>query len=191
MASPGRGPALQSGAVSRFVAFLRGMNLGRRRIRNDELCACFSRMGFSDVSAFLASGNVVFRCSEAAVPELAVKIEDGLRRDLDYEVPTFLRSEGEVRAIAAFEPFTAEELAAGGKPQVMLLRRAPARAAAATVLGLATADDRLTLGGTELYWLPRAGILDSVLDHKLIEREIGPTTTRTRRTLERLAAKLD
>ena len=30
----------------RFVAFLRGMNLGGRRIKNPELCAAVERIGF-------------------------------------------------------------------------------------------------------------------------------------------------
>ena len=31
------------------------------QITNDELCGCFSAMGLAEVSAFLASGNVIFR----------------------------------------------------------------------------------------------------------------------------------
>lgn len=176
--------------MSVHVAFLRGMNLGRRRITNDELCACFERMGFSKVSAFLASGNVVFEASGSAAG-LVSTIEAGLERALAYRVPTFLRSSAEVAAIAARRPFSDDELAAGGKPQVMLLPSAPGKAARRTVVGLASAEDRLVLDGRELYWLPRAGILDSELDLKLIEKSVGPTTMRTLRTLERLAAKLD
>jgi len=177
--------------MSRFVAFLRGMNLGRRRITNDELCSCFTRMGFEDVSAFLASGNVIFRPGELHRRDLAGEIERGLQLALEYQVPTFLRSAAEVRAIAALAPFTADQLADSGKAQVMMLPGAPDPEAGRSVLDLATEDDRLVLDGTELYWLPRASILDTALDLKFIEREIGPTTTRTFRTLERLALKLD
>ena len=48
-----------------YVAFLRGMNLGRRRIKNPELCAAFEDIGFTNVSAFLASGNVIFDADES------------------------------------------------------------------------------------------------------------------------------
>ena len=43
--------------MNRYVAFLRGMNLGRRRIKNPELCAAFEDIGFTNVAAYLASGN--------------------------------------------------------------------------------------------------------------------------------------
>ena len=172
------------------VAFLRGMNLGRRRITNHELCACFASMGFTGVSAFLASGNVIFESAEGGATALADRIQDGLEKALGYPVPTFLRSASEVRAITERRPFTAEELASRGKPQVLLLTARPAPAAAEGVLASSTDDDLLVLDDRELYWLPSGGILDSALDLRFVEASIGPTTTRTLRTLERLAAKL-
>ena len=177
--------------MSRYVVFLRGMNLGRRRIKNPKLCTCFVEMGFTDVSAFLASGNVLFEASGTRVERLSVQIEEGLESSLGYAVPTFLRTGDEVRAIAGYEPFTAEELAAGGKPQVALLGGRPGRAARETVLGLATPEDRLAIHHRELYWLPSRGILDSELDLALVEKTLGVWTMRTKRTLERLAVKLD
>ncbi len=175
--------------MPRFVAFLRGMNLGRRRITNDELCACFTELGFDNASAFLASGNVVFDSADADAGVVTTRIETGLAQALDYEVPTFLRTGSEVRAIAESRPFTSKELESGGKPQVMLLPGEPEAQARATVLALDSPEDRLVSAGRELYWLPSAGILDSELDFKLIEKAVGPTTMRTKRTLERLAAK--
>jgi len=59
----------------------------------------------------------------------------------------------------------------------------------AQVLGLATEADRLAFDGRELYWLPERGISTSELDFAAIEKAIGPTTTRTRNTLERLVVK--
>ena len=35
--------------MERYVAFLRGMNLGGRRIKNDELRGAFEALGFADV----------------------------------------------------------------------------------------------------------------------------------------------
>ncbi len=177
--------------MSVFVAFLRGMNLGRRRIKNDELCAAFRTLGCAEVSAFLASGNVIFSDPDGGTAsEVTSRIEDGLRRILEYEVPTFLRSAEEVRAIAERVPFTSEQVDAGGKPQVMLFDREPPAVVRRNVLGLSTSDDRLVLDRRELYWLPRASILDSELDLAAIERALGTTTMRTKRTLERLIAKL-
>ena len=166
------------------------MNLGRRRLTNDELRGHFEGLGFEAVATFLASGNVVFETSTTDAVDLVEPIESGLRDALSYSVPTFLRSEAEVRAIAAFEPFTEEELAASsGKAQVALLNDEPSEADRRRVLELSTDDDRLALRGSELYWLPHHGISGSQLDFGAIERSLGATTVRTQRTIRRLAEK--
>jgi uncharacterized protein (DUF1697 family) len=177
--------------MKRWVAFLRGMNLGRRRISNPELCAAFAELGLSAPTAFLASGNVVFDAHRATGERLAARIEAGLERSLGYAVPTFVRAADEVRAIAAHAPFPPGVVArSGGKLQVALLPTKPAAAARRAVLAHASDEDRLDLVGRELYWLPEGGILDSALDLAALEAAIGPWTLRTRRTVERIAAKL-
>lgn len=172
------------------AAFLRGMNLGKRRITNDELCSHFEALGFGDVAAFLASGNVVFTADEADPATLARRIEDGLRTALDYPVPTFLRTAGEVHVIAAHEPFPAGTVESSeGKLQVALLAAAPSRADRDAALALATDEDRLAVSARELYWLPAGPMSQSALDLRAIEKRLGAMTIRTARTIERLAAK--
>lgn len=176
--------------MARFVAFLRGMNLGNRRITNDALRAAFLAIGFEDVVTFRASGNVIFTGdgTEAAVTK---RVEEGLREQLGYDVPTFLRSQAELEAIVAFEPFTPSE-AKGfeGKLQVVLLLRPPAAAARKAVLAQAGNDDRLAFAERELYWLPKGRMSDSELDLGAIDKQIGPTTIRTEGTVEQITKKL-
>ena len=53
-----------------YVAFLRGMNLGGRRIKNEELRAEFEALGFEEVATFRASGNVIFGASGGESEEM-------------------------------------------------------------------------------------------------------------------------
>ncbi|MEO7995136.1 MAG: DUF1697 domain-containing protein [bacterium] len=176
--------------MARYAAFLRGMNLGKRRITNEDLCACFSALGCAQVSAFLASGNVVFESKLKDEAKVQALIEKGLKEALNYTVPTFLRSADEVCAIAAHQPFTEDQVKASrGKPQVGLLATSPGAAARKLVLSLSTTDDCLDIHGRELYWLPSGGILETGLDLKAIEKALGPMTVRTFNTMERLTAK--
>ena len=78
--------------MERYVAFLRGMNLGKRRIKNEELRAEFEALGFEDVATFRASGNVIFAAPRQSEGALTKTIERGLGEALGYEVPVFLRS---------------------------------------------------------------------------------------------------
>lgn len=175
--------------MQRYVAFLRGMNLGARRITNAELRTRFEEIGCEEVATFRASGNVVFAAA-GAEPALAERIETELGERLGYEVPVFLRGAGEVAAIAATEPFPAAEVAAAkGKLQVQLLAARPKAAARKAALALASEEDRLAIEGRELYWLPSGGISESDLDLKAIERALGPGTVRTMGTIEQIAAK--
>jgi uncharacterized protein (DUF1697 family) len=171
------------------VAFLRGMNLGGRRIKNDELQAEFEALGFADVACFRASGNVVFTATGGET-ELTNRIEAGLGDALGYEVPVFLRSAEELRALAAHEPFDATEVAASeGKLQVALLPKRPGAKARKQALTEASIDDRLAIEGRELYWLPNGGISKSELDLKAVEAAVGPWTMRTMGTIEQIVAK--
>jgi uncharacterized protein (DUF1697 family) len=175
------------------AAFLRGMNLGKRRITNEELCACFEALGFTEVAAFLASGNVVFSDPDGKGddPErLARRIAEGLEAALAYPVPTFLRTADEVRALADHQPFPAGVIeGSDGKLQVALLAAPPAQADREAALALATGDDRLAVDGRELWWLPAGRLTDSELDLAALEKRLGGWTMRTANTIRRMAKK--
>ena len=172
------------------AAFLRAVNLGAtRKASKTDLVACFESLGFSDVDTFRTSGNVVFAASGSA-KKLQAEIEKGLKRKLGFEVPAFLRTESQLKAIATKKPFPPEALSASkGKLQVALLERKPSARAMKEIEALATEDDRLKLDGTELYWLPRGGTQDSPLDMKAIDTTLGLNTLRTMGTVEQLHSK--
>ena len=175
--------------MNRYVAFLRGMNLGRRRIKNPELCAAFEDIGFTNVAAYLASGNVIFDAADADTDAVADSIESGLKGSLGYEVPTFLRSAEEVVAIAQYAPFADVTSERTGKMQVTMICEEVEQSDRNSVLELSNDADMLELVGRELYWWPKGNFLDSELDLKVVESILGPMTIRTKGTVERLATK--
>lgn len=175
-----------------WAALLRGMNVGGHRITNAELTEEFEGLGFRSVRSYRASGNVIFEVSSRSEGRLVAEIETQLEESLGYAVPTFLRSAAELRAIADFDPFELEVLAASaGKLQVSLLGTEPSEAARERALSMATEDDRLVIAGRELYWLPSGGLLDSELDLDALGELLGTSTLRTKGTIEGMASKLD
>ncbi len=167
------------------------MNLGGRRVKNNELRARFEELGFGDVATFRASGNVIFGSDDGdGEAALTARIEAGLAEALGYEVPVFLRSVTEVAAIASRQPFEAKLVEVSkGKLQISLLLKKPSAAARRKVLALATDEDRLAIEDRELYWLPSGGTLDSELDLKAIDAALGRATRRTMGTIEQIADK--
>jgi uncharacterized protein (DUF1697 family) len=177
--------------MERYVAFLRGMNLGKRRIKNPELVAHFEAIGLEDVATFRASGNVVFvDPAGESESKLQKRVEKELGRRLGYDVAVFLRSAKEVAAIAAREPFPARAIAASkGKPQVVLLGRKPSAKAKSALRDLTPAGDLMAIEGRELHWLPSVGLSETELDTKALDAALGKGTTRTAGTIEQIAAK--
>ena len=177
--------------MSRYAAFLRAINLGRnRRVTSAELRTQFEGLGFRDVDTFRTSGNVVFDADREPAAKMAGRIEKGLAASLGYDVGIFLRTASEIRAMAENEPFPGPLVEGSkGKLQVMLLSAKPSTRAQKQVLALATDDDRLAFGDRELFWLPSGGTQDSALDRTAIDDLLGPTTMRTKGTIDQLAAK--
>ena len=62
--------------MTRYLAFLRGVNLGRRQTKSADLKAVFESLGFDGVKTLITSGNVVFETGAAR--GLKNKIEKAL-----------------------------------------------------------------------------------------------------------------
>ncbi len=165
------------------------MNIGGRRITNAELARCFEELDFTDVSPFLASGNVVFE-GQGDAKAVRERVCAGLEEKLGYPVPTFIRTAREVREVADRDPFSARPRSSlRGKLQVAFLREEATPAAIAAVAAQSNDDDWLALVRRELYWLPKGKLSDSGLKIRPLEKLLGPTTIRTKNTIVRLRAK--
>ncbi len=176
--------------MPRHVAFLRAINVGGRRASRDQLTACLEYLGFENVTTFRASGNLIFDAPRRSETTLTKQIDDALTESLGYDVRTFLRAAAAVRAIAGLEPFPKKVIEkSAGKLQVALLGKAPSKAARDEVLSMATDDDRLAIDGTELYWLPSGGQMQTDLNLRAIDNLIGENTRRTKSMISEIAAK--
>lgn len=83
----------------KYIALLRGVNLGGRRLKMDELRAAFQSLSLSDVQTLLASGNVIFTTNTDNVSKLKGQIEGGLEAEFSFPVPTILRSQAQIEAL--------------------------------------------------------------------------------------------
>ncbi|MEP6475429.1 MAG: DUF1697 domain-containing protein, partial [Gemmatimonadota bacterium] len=61
--------------MARLFAFLRGMNLGGRRVTNTELNRIFKSVGVSGVESFIASGNLIFDAPTKNAATLQARLE--------------------------------------------------------------------------------------------------------------------
>ena len=139
-----------------YIAFLRGINLGKRRPEMAELRALFGKMKFTDVATFIASGNVIFASKVADSRKVEQVIETGLQQALGYEVDTFVRTRAEVAAVAAFRPFPKADFEnPAHTAYASFLKDAPSPDQARQLLACRTAVDDFRVEGREVYWLCR------------------------------------
>lgn len=176
--------------MPRRFAFLRALNVGGRIVKMEALRALFEELGFKGVETFIASGNVVFETGSKSEGALQREIEAHLEKSLGYEVATFLRTDAELAALAAYEPFLAAQVETAASLNVGFLAVPLDAEAERALMKLKTPDDDFHLQGRELHWLSRVKQSESKLTNLRIEKAIqAKISFRGVNTLKRLAAK--
>src|SRR5215217_5061750 len=87
--------------MTRHVALLRGVNLGKRQVKSADLKAAFEAMGFGAVKTLLASGNVLFDAQSVDQKTIETALEDRF----GFDIGTVLRTQDDICALIATDPF--------------------------------------------------------------------------------------
>lgn len=176
--------------MTRFVAFLRAINVGPRVVKMERLREWFVRMGFRNVETFIASGNVIFESRSPDEFTVRRKIEQGLSVAMGHESHVFLRTPAEVVKVAQHAAFTAVELSGAAALNVAFLEGPLDEAADRSLARWHSENDVLRVHGRELYWLCRVKQSDSKFSNAVLERATrGHATMRGLPTVTKLAEK--
>jgi uncharacterized protein (DUF1697 family) len=88
-----------------FVALLRGVNVGgNNMIKMSSLKTSFEALGFTDVSTYINSGNILFKSKEADARKLEKKIEQMLSKEYKLESKVVVKSYSEMANLLAKLP---------------------------------------------------------------------------------------
>src|SRR4051812_37561516 len=97
--------------VTKYLAFLRGINVGGNQIvKMPELKKVLEKLGYKNVKTFLASGNVAFETAKEdfAKDKTAVLVsllEQELKKKFGFEILVILRTHQEIQKIIKADPF--------------------------------------------------------------------------------------
>jgi uncharacterized protein (DUF1697 family) len=172
--------------VTRWIALLRGVNVGGITVRSADLRDLFRELGYANVSTVLASGNVLFDSDEPA-PHLKQRIESALGERFGYDAWIVLLDRATFERIAAAYPFERDDDAF--TPYVVFgSDPAPLRELADSVGEPDAAVESVTLGDGALYWrVVKGRTVDSPMGRLLGRQKYRTTTTnRNYRTVERI-----
>jgi uncharacterized protein (DUF1697 family) len=90
--------------MTKYVAFLRGVNVGGRIVKMAELKICLEDAGFTEVKTYLQSGNVVFE-SEKSQSALKAELEALLSKTFDYPAKVQVLTIAKLKKIIKDNPF--------------------------------------------------------------------------------------
>lgn len=175
--------------MPRYVALLRGLNVGGHRVKMDHLRSLFEEMGYTDVASFIASGNIIFSSASDDVTEHRTNIESHLESSLGYEVATFLRTPEELQSVAAFEAEGHD--GPDDSVYVVFTGEAVAPEVRDALAALESDMDSFEFRGREIYWLIRGKLSESPLFGGDVTKALKdvPNTTRNMTSVRKLVAK--
>ncbi|WP_395310390.1 DUF1697 domain-containing protein [Mycobacterium sp. AMU20-3851] len=169
--------------MTRYAAFLRGVNVGGVSLKMADVAAVFTDAGFTEVKTILASGNVLLNSSgsTAAVRRTA---EAALRDAFGYDAWVLAYDIDTVARISADYPFERE--VPEHHSYVTFVSDPPVLDELVTLA--ADAGETAARGDGVLYWqVARSATLTSAIGKTMGKKRYkSSTTTRNLRTLEKV-----
>lgn len=177
--------------MPRYVALLRGINVGGHRVKMDRLRGLFEELGFLDVSTYIASGNVLFSAEADQEGALRDEVERHLNEALGYEVATFIRTPAQLAAVADVRLDDRGSSIPFASHYVIFLHDAPSASLRSKLAELESEVDAFDFAGREVHWRIRCKMSESALFGGALDRATRgiPTTTRNMNTVRRIVGK--
>lgn len=173
--------------MTRYVAFLRAINVGGHTVKMDYLRGLFESLGFADVETFIASGNVIFEANESDTAKLGKKIAAHLEANLGYGVETFVRSMQEAAEIAKRCPFVPKKK--DDSVYVAFLHDPLSAAGMSALAAVKNKMNDFAAIGNEIYWL-RLNRDDSIFLKSSLEKILKVSATvRNMTSINKLVGK--
>ena len=174
--------------MTTFVALLRAVNVGgNNKIAMPALRSTFETLGYSDVTTYIQSGNIVFDSELRKSTALVAKIEAAISRDFGLTIDVVIRSARELTTVIESNPYlgrVANPLAL----HVVFLNQSPDPARINTLDRTRFEPDEFTLGPRELYLHCPEGVGKSKLPSALLTKLApAPATMRNWNTVNKLA----
>lgn len=159
-----------------YIALLRGINLGGRRLPMKDLAAMFRDAGCSEVRTYIQSGNVVFEAGKALARRAPGLIENAISERFGFDVPVVIRTAAEIDGVVKGNPF----LKAGAGPKalhVAFLRERPSKPQIAALDPNRSPPDEFVVRSREIYLHCPNGVARSKLTTQYFDSRLQTIST--------------
>ncbi|MEI7844822.1 MAG: DUF1697 domain-containing protein [Chloroflexota bacterium] len=174
--------------MKRYISFLRAMNVANRTVKMDSLKNIFSSLGFSNVTTFITSGNVIFETEETNPTLLENTICTQLFHVLGFEVANFVRTDIEIKNIVTNFPFGNIFKNSFESINIAFLAKTPDEMVIKKLMSFKTEIDDFLIHEREIYWLCKKKQSESSFSNAVLEKITQQASTlRGYNTIRRLS----
>lgn len=175
-----------------FVALVRAINVGGRKVPMADLCRIVTALGFRNVCNYIQSGNLVFLGSAKAGPsEVEAAVEQAIERTFGFAADVVVRTKAAWATYAKGSPFPDAQ---ADRPQHVLLglsKQAPKGDAAPRLQAYAVSGERVAVIGDAVWIDFPEGMARTKITPAVLDRLVGsPVTGRNWRTVQKLDTML-
>ncbi len=91
--------------MEKYIALLRGVNVGgKNKISMSLLKTAFEDHGFSEVSTYINSGNIIFKSSIKDINEIKIQSEKIIKQNFDIDILVVIVTKSELKDMMMHAP---------------------------------------------------------------------------------------
>lgn len=170
--------------MHRFISMLRGVNVGGRHVRMEELKRCYARIGADNPRTYIQSGYVIFDTPAGDAESLSRTIEETLAGEPGLHARVIIRTRDEFGKVIARMLFSDTDT---NKLHVTFLSEAPLDFPERKIEAARDSSEKFCARGREVYLSCPGGYGRTKLSNGLFEKVLGASaTTRNWRTVTAL-----
>lgn len=175
--------------MNQYIAILRGINVGgNRKIKMADLKELFTGLGFTEISTYIQSGNVLFSSAKAEdTMALGDKLEQAIAKTFGFDVPVIVRTVEELQQAVAANPFYASPDADIERLHLTFLKTTPEADKLDAINEINHSPDKFAIIGNHAFVYCSGRYSESKLTNAFFEKKLKvPATTRNWKTVLKL-----
>ncbi len=171
--------------MAKYVAFVRGINVGGVVLKMEDLRAMLEYIGFSGVRTYIQSGNAVFESKEVNKRKMEAEIAQEIKNKIDRDVAVIVKTVEELRRIAESHPLAG--LGDAKNLYVAILSHDPTVTDVGTLMETMNEVDRHEIANRAVYSYYGQGYGNSKRSNNFLEKILKVScTTRNWETINKL-----
>ena len=181
------------GAMPTFIAFLRAVNVGKRKYPMAELREALTAAGFEEVATHIQTGNVLVRTSMRSRAKVTAALEKAMLEDRGFAVSVVLMTPAELTEVYDEARSFAEDFSSKGNEiqghYLTLLAEPPTAGAAKKLEARSEPGEEVRVGKRAVHLMLAKHYSEASTSNAEVERHLGVATTRSLTVITKLAEK--